>query len=205
MKPLDLLFPRIMPRAKNCPDPVAEAAIRTAAIEFCQRTRLWRFEDSFEVSEASCNVMAVPSGAVLHEIESARFNGLPLEPVSISWLDDGIYEWRTKTASAAQWITQLAPDTVRVIPAAEGLLDLSLILKPSEEADKLPDFMVQSYGRVLADGALAEILTIPGQPFYNPDLAIFHSNRFRAELDRLFNMNIKGQQRAPTRTKPHYF
>lgn len=205
MKPLDALFPRIAPRAKHCPEPVLASGVRTAAIEFCERTRLWRSEDSFTVSEASCNVMAVPYGAVLHEIESARFNGLPLEPVSVSWLDHEIAEWRTKTATAGKWITQLEPDTVRVVPAAEGTLDLSLVLKPSEDAEQLPDFMVQAHGRALADGALAEILTIPGQPFYNPELAMFHSNRFRAELDRLFNINIKGQQRAPTRTKPHFF
>lgn len=205
MKPLDLLFPRIMPRARNCPAPVAEAGIRAAAIEFCERTRLWRFEDSFETSEASCDVVAVPYGAVLHEIESARFNGSRLEPVSISWLDDEIGRWREMTASAASWITQVEPNTVRVVPAAEGRLDLSLILKPSNDASELPDWMIQSHAKELADGALAEILTIPGQPFYNPDLAIFHANRFRAELDRLFNANIKGQQRAPTRTKPHFF
>ena len=205
MKPLEELFTRIMPRVKNCPEPVAAAGVRVAAIEFCERTRLWRSSDTFNVSEADCNVVAVPYGAVLHEIESARFGGLPLEPVSISWLDDEIYQWREKTATVGKWITQTEPDTVRVVPAADGLLDLSLILKPSNDTDQIPAFMVNAHARALADGALAEILTIPGQPFYNPDLAMFHSNRFRAELDRLFNMSIKGQQRAPTRTKAFFF
>lgn len=205
MKPLEELFPRIMPRAKNCPEPVAASGIRIAAIEFCERTRLWRSSDTFSITETDCNIMAVPYGAVLYEIESARFNGLPLEPVSLSWLEDEIYEWRTKTATVGNWITQTEPDTLRVIPACSGQVDLSLILKPSNEADALPDFMVNAHARALADGALAEILTIPGQPFYNPDLAMFHSNRFRAELDRLFTSTIKGQQRAPVRTKPQYF
>lgn len=205
MKPLEDLFSRILPRAKNCPEPVASAGIRAAAIEFCERTRLWRDSDKITLTEANCNVIAVPYGAVLHEIESARFNGLPLEPVSLSWLDDEIVDWRNKTASAGKWITQTEPDTLAVIPACDGTLDLSLILKPSNEAETLPDFMINAHARALSDGALAEILTIPGQPFYNPDLAMFHSNRFRAELDRLFNASIKGQQRATTRTKPFHF
>lgn len=205
MKPLDTLFPRIMPRVKNCAVPIAEAAIRTAAIDFCERTRIWRSSDTFNVSHADCEVVAVPYGAALHEIESARFNGIALEPVSIGWLDEGVHGWRDKTATASKWLTQVNPGSVRVVPAACGQLDLSLILKPSEDADQLPAWLIDGHARVLADGALAEILTIPDKPAYNPDLAMFYSNRFRSEMDRLFNSNIKGQQKAPTRTRPNFF
>lgn len=205
MKDLEALFPRIAPRVKGASDPIIRSAIRTAAMEFCERTRLWRSADTFSISEASCNVMAVPYGAVLYEIESARFNGQALEPASLSWLEDNVYQWRDKTGSAGTWITQLAPDTVRMVPAASGKLDLLLILKPSDDTDHLPDFIVQSHGPVIADGALAELMTVPEQPFYNPDLASFHSSRFRQNLDRLFNSSMKGQQRAPIRTVPQFF
>lgn len=205
MKPLDTLFPRIMPRVKGCAVPIAEAAIRTAAIDFCERTRIWRSSDTFTVSESQCEVVAVPYGAALYEIESARFNGMTLEPVSISWLDEHIHNWREKCATVSRWLTQVNPGSVRVIPAACGQLDLSLTLKPAEDAEELPAFLIDGHARTLADGALAEILTIPDKPYYNPDLAMFYSSRFRSEMDRFFNSNIKGQQKAPTRTRPNFF
>lgn len=205
MKALDVLLPRILPRAKNCPEPTALAGIRTAAIEFCERTRLWRGTDSAEIEADGLHTVVVPSDAVLHEIESARFNGLPIDPVAVSWLDDEVLEWRTRTGSLGKWFTQLEPGTVRVVPAAEGTLDLSLFLKPAETALLLPDFMLDVHARTLADGALAEILTIPGQPFFSAELAMFHAGRFKAELDRLCSASIKGQQRAPARTRPQFF
>lgn len=206
MKPLEDLLPRILPRVPNCAEPLALQAIRTAAMEFCERSRLWRSQDAFTITaDDDYAAVCVPYGAVLFEIESARFAGLPLDPVSISWLDGNIVGWRTKTATAAKWLTQTEPDTVRVVPAAEGELDLSLILKPSDEAEYLPDWMIQSHGRTLADGALAEIMMLPGQPFTNPNLSDYHRNRFDQELAKLTGANIKGQQGAPMRTKPHFF
>lgn len=169
------------------------------------RTRLWREHDSFEVSGDSCDVICVPYGAVLHEIESSRFNGQLLEPVSISWLDHNIHDWRSKESSGARYITQIAPDTVRLVPGATGKLDVYTVLKPSDDTDDLPRFMVDSYSRALADGALAELLTVPGQTFFNPDLAGYFSVRFEREMNRLSSISIRGQQRAPARTVAQFF
>lgn len=205
MKPLDYLLPYVLTRAHKCPEPTALDALRRAAQEFCQRTKLWRDQDRFEVSGDNCEVVCVPYGAVLHEIESSRFDRRLLEPVSISWLDHNIHDWRNKEASGARYITQIAPDTVRLVPGAAGTLDISTVLKPSDDTDQLPRFMVDSYSRVLSDGALAELLTIPGQTFFNPDLAGFFSARFEREMNRLSSMSIRGQQRAPARTVAQFF
>ena len=40
MKPIDDFLPLILPRAPGCPEPIAFDAIRQAAIEFCERTRI---------------------------------------------------------------------------------------------------------------------------------------------------------------------
>lgn len=80
-----------------------------------------------------------------------------------------------------------------------------MLLKPSEEAEELPDFLIDLYARVLADGALAEILSIPGQLFTSVDLAVYHAGRFERELDRLASQHVRGQQRAPVRITPQFF
>lgn len=205
MKPLEDLLPRIMPRAPRCPEPTALDAIRRAAMEFCQRTRIWRESDSFGVTTAGDNIICVPQGTVLFEIESARIDGRPLEPASLSWLNQQFPLWREETSDLPRFITQVEPDSVQLVPAGTGALDLTLILKPSDDAEYLPDWMIDQHSRVLADGALGEILTIPGQPFFNPQLAGFHAGRFARDLDRLSSAGIRGQQRAPVRTVPDFF
>lgn len=206
MRPLEDWLPQILPRANHCPEPIALDAIRSAAITFCERTRLWRAEDRFKVSRHSCDeIICVPYGAALHQIESARFDGRPLEAVSLSELDASDPDWRTRTGSGATYITQERPNTLRLVPAANGELALSLFLRPSEDADELPAFLYELYARVLADGALEEILTIPGQPFTSADLAHYHGTRFERALDRLSSQSVRGQQRAPIRITPQFF
>ena len=201
----DVFLPTIMPYAPGCPEPTARAGIIRAAREFCRRTRLWRDSDQFTVTPTSCNVVCAPDGADLFEIESASLNGRKLEPISVGDLDRDVVDWRNLTADGARWITQVEMGSVLVVPRASGTLSLSVFLQPAEEADQLPDFLAQHYRSVIADGALAEILMTPGQPFTAPDRAQFYSMRFENRLGGLSTMSIAGQQRAKLRTRPHFF
>jgi hypothetical protein len=206
MTDLDVFLPSIMPYAPGCPEPTARAAIITAARMFCERTRLWRDNDQFTVTPTSCNVVCAPVGGELFEIEHASLDGRPLEPISIGDLDRNMPDWRTRTeAEGARWITQVEMGSVLVVPRTTGTLSLSVFLKPAEDADQLPDFLAQHYRRIIADGALAEILMTPGQPFTAPDRAQFYSMRFESRLGGLVAQSITGQQRAKLRTRPQYF
>lgn len=205
MTDLDVFLPRILPYAPGCPEPTAFAAIILAAQQFCERTRLWRDEDQFNITPSSCNVVCVPEGAVLFEIEHALLDGRPLEPISVGDLDRDTPDWRTREASGGRWITQTEPGAVLVVPKCSGSLLLTTTLKPAEEADQLPDFLAREHRQVIADGALAEILMTPNQPFTAPDRAQFYAMRFENRLGQLSTASIKGQQRAPTRTRPQFF
>jgi hypothetical protein len=202
---LDVFLPKILPRVEGAARPAVYDAIRVAAQEFCTRTRLWRETDTLQTVSDDLDIVAVPQGAVLFEIESARFEGHELEPQSISWLDDNVARWRESTADMPRHITQTEPDTVRLVPMATGTLDLSLYLKPADDAGYLPDWMGNHYKQVIADGALAELLTMPGQAYTSPELAMFYSDRFDKRVTLLSSANLKGQQKARVRTKPHFF
>lgn len=202
MKDFSVFKRYIMPRVPGAAEPTVDSAIREAAIEFCRRTRIWREEDTFTVSDES-ELVAVPFGAALFEIESARFNGFMLEPTSLSWLDGNVPRWQEQVGRG-KWITQLRPDTVRIVPTEPGTLDLSLFLMPANDADQVPDFLADHHVRCIADGALADLLAMP-YDYANPGLAGYHAQRFDRRLNELSNLNIKGQQRAPVRTKPQFF
>ncbi len=202
---LDVFLSKIMPHVPGCPEPTALAGIIKAAQEFCERTRLWRDEDTFTVTPTSCNVVCAPEGADLFEIESASVDGNKLDPISLAELTRLHPRWREFEVGQGQWVTQIEHGSVLIVPRCRGTLRLSTFLRPAEDADQLPDFIPKHYKQCIADGALAEILMLPGQPFSDPSRAQFFSMRFENKLNELTNSTIKGQQRAPTRTRPHYF
>lgn len=206
MKSLDDFSASIKLYAPGCADPSMYFGIRQAAIEFCERTRLWRYEDEFAVSADDCEGIAAPYGADLHEIEAVFFNGVQLDPASISWLDEHMRGWRTGDLTGLpKYFTQTEPDTIRLVPHEPGKLRLHVWLKPGQEADELPDWMVDQHREAIAHGALARILLIPNQSFTNPELGAAFGGSFQSKLDALSHKGLAGQQRAPMRTRATFF
>ena len=205
MKPIDDCLPLILPRTPGCPEPIAFDAIRQAAIEFCERTRIWRDTDQFMADEFG-DIFA-PAQSVIHQIEDARFDGHRLTTVSVQDLNERYpgYDWTTQSGDQPKYITQIHPNTVKIVPAWEGMITMTILLKPSNDAQELPDFIFDQYARTIADGALAEILMIPGQPYTNPQGGAMYSQRFQQRLDSIQVQWLKGQQRAPIHTKTSFF
>lgn len=206
MKPLDEFLQHINIYAPGCAAPTAYFGIRQAAIRFCERTRLWRFEDYFEVQGTESESMFAPSGSVVNDIEAAWFDGQKLEPKTVDWLDVNYDGWRDGSMTGQpKYITQTEPNTLRVVPAAPGTVKLSLILKPAQDCDELPDFMADQFREVIANGALSYILIIPNQSFTNPDMANGFGATFQGDLARLATAGSTGQQRARVRTRGSFF
>jgi len=206
MRDFEDFLPHIMPFVPGCPEPTAIHWLRQATIEFCERTRMWRCDDEFPVTPAECDVVCAPAGAQLLEIEHATFNDFPIDPASIDELDRDYPQWRSDTASCSQpsCFTQIAPDTVRVVPAATGTLKLYTILMPAQDGEQVPDWFYDKYAKLLAAGALKDIMMLPGEPFYNPQQAAVNSATFYSVLDTKASTRIRGQQRAAVRTRAQY-
>jgi hypothetical protein len=206
MKSLDTLAPSIKVYAPGVADPTMFFGIRQAAIEFCERTRLWRYEDDFTVTADDGEVISAPNGAEIHEVEAVFFNGQELDPKATSWLDDHMRGWRTgELTGLPKYYTQTEPDTIRLAPQEAGQVNVSVWLKPSQDADELPDWIVDQHREAIAHGALARILLIPNQSFTNPELGAAFAASFGRRLDELCNKGFTGQQRAPKRTKATFY
>lgn len=196
---IDMLIPRITPYAPSVPEPLAIQHLRDAAIVFCERTRCWRDTDTIQTTGSDIEIMAVPPYAALYEIEWARFDDQLLEPKAPT--GDMLFH----NEGVPRYITQVNPNTITLEPHGIGALSISSYLKPSMNADVIPDFLYTEFGRDIADGALSTLLLIPNQPYSNPQQAMYHSGRFQAALDKNFAYNLRGQQRAAKRTKSSYF
>jgi hypothetical protein len=205
VKDFDALFPHVMPYAPGCPEPTAMQHLRNAAAELCETSRLWRSTDDFDVTEGEQSILVAPSGADIFEIEYASIDGQKLRPVSRAWLDEQLPQWRTLTGTPPKYITQDEPDTVRLVPSGAGRLSLEYYLTISDDAEQLPDFIVDKYARAVADGALAMILLLPKKSFTDPAMAAVFQSRWDSVLGKSGRANLKGQQRAPVRTRAQFF
>ena len=208
MSSLDALLGYVRPWAPGVPEPIAYRNIRLAAIEFCERTRLWKYEDEFSVTESTCNDgIYTPSGSVLHDIEAVMFDGQKLTPLTTRDADSKLPGWRTGDVGTGRpkYFTQVELGTIRILPAYAGSLYLCTRLKPSQDCDELPDFMLTEFAELIGWGALSRILTIPGQSYTSPDLSTYYGGMFMQRIDRLSTKESRGQQNAPRRTRPRYF
>ncbi len=148
-----------------------------------------------------------PPGTVVFELEKAFLNGTT-ELCPVSYDDHTPEEWVLD--STPREICQVVPGGFILFGRGDGSgqLMLSMFLKPdSGNAPfdlELPDWMFQSFGRLIADGALARILALPEKSWTNPETAAHHLARFEAGCDRNFALNRRGQQRAPIRTQARF-
>ncbi|MDF3073466.1 MAG: hypothetical protein K0S54_1133 [Alphaproteobacteria bacterium] len=206
MKDLSEFLKSMNPYAPGLAEPTAFFGIRQAAIEFCERTRLWRHEDEFEVSAQDAEAIIAPYGAVLMDIESVFFDGQKVEPKTTAWLDEHVPGWRVgEVEGEPRYLTQIDLNTMRLIPGKAGNVRISMWLKPSQDCDEVPDFLADQYRETIAQGALARILVMRDKPYTDRELAAVCASSFEAKLVSLQHSGSSGQQRARTRTKPNYF
>lgn len=207
MKSLDEFLPNIRMYAPGAADPTSYFAIRQAAIDFCERTRAWRFDDEFTVSADDYEGLYAPDNSVIHEIEGVWFDGNRLTRKTPSQLDELLPKWRSggeKPTGLPSYVTQIEQNTITIVPFSAGKVKLSLFLKPSQNADELPDFLADQHRETIAWGALSRILLIPNQSFSNPDMGAAFGQAFQGKIDGKSTLGITGQQRAPVRTKASF-
>ena len=56
------------------------------------------------------------------------------------------------------------------VPAGSEIR-LRVVLEPTRDATALPDHVLDLYGETIANGTIASLMLLPGQPFSNPQMA----------------------------------
>lgn len=214
---LKQFLPRVLPYVPGCPEVLAVAHLRDAAIEFCERTKCWRAISSVALS-ANGQAMVTPSTATIHLIEEATWNGLDLIPVQFTDISPDELTGTSNT-SPPRYITQIEPGKVQCYPfTTGGTLRISAFLKPRSDAiyntdaanpfddanAVVPDFIYQQDAESIASGAIARILAVPEHRFSNDEKSAYYRQAFNIACDHRFSRHMHGQQRAPIRVKGSY-
>ena len=137
---------RLSPSVPGCPTPIIEQYVRDAAIEACERTLAWRYEQPRIrlVVGAHDYAYESPTDAEIHAFITATVNDETLIPVTLDKMYDLYPRWPNQPVenrAKPRYITQLDPDHFSVAPVPDGdtTYDVRMIvcLKPLRTADSM--------------------------------------------------------------------
>lgn len=202
---LDAFLPEINSKAPGCPAPSAYLAILQACDDLCTKLKVWRDTNDVPVNNTGEVDFDVPDQAVVVDFESVMLGDCKLEPKTIDWMDRYMRGWRRGALDGMpRYYTQLVPDQLIVAPIDTGILTITTILKPSMDADQVPDFLFQQYHEMIAYGALGRLLQTPDQPFTDVQMGAAYAMAFDQKVSSAQWKGATGQQRAPLRQRGQY-
>lgn len=208
---LETLLPQVRPQAPACPDTLALGALRDAAAEFCERTLAWRQTlGAMDVLAGQAfYTVAPPPGAELVMVLNVFVAGQRLAPTTEEWLNDDCPGWTTLAPATPSRYLLASPGQIRLLPPPAKYIPAGLVvavaLRPAGNATLAEDFLVSTWGRALAHGALAILLAMPGQRWSQAALAEHHARQFRAALVDARGQVLKGGQPASLGARPREF
>lgn len=188
--PWSVYYDEVLPWAPGCSTTLADAAIRRAVIELCDRGLIWQMP--LTAINAVANQMTYALSAGISNMTVAKV-------LKVSYLDkeltrkstrqlDRLYpgvDWRTQVAERPSYFTEEQPGKLMLVPApaanSTGAIDVVAAIRPTEAATGIDDTNFdywREYVRVVADGALGYIKAEPRKPYSDPKGAMERKQRF---------------------------
>lgn len=181
------LVQRLITSAPGCPQPVVEQYVRDAAIDACERTLAWRYEQpAIRLTPGVYDYpYEQPTGSEVHAFLTVAVNGTRLEPVTIEKLHRLYPDWPDldpEYRADPRYISQLDVDnfTLAPIPDDSDAYDLRMIvaLKPLRDAHSMDKSAMDDLENVIMHGALRELLVLPNKNWSDRELATYHAKQY---------------------------
>lgn len=207
MATLDSLLPSVGVQVLGTPVPVILHAIRTAAQEFCQETRVWMVGHTVPVvAGQSRYLIPADDQAALVVLEEITLNGEPLVMESPDRLKERWIHWQTVTGTP-QVVACFDPEALTLVPkpVAAGTLWVRAAYQPDWQATEVPDWLFAQYARTIALGAQALLMDNKGLTCFDPNEAQAKRTAFVALMGQAQRHADRGWTRARRRVKGRYF
>lgn len=178
---------RVVAAVPGLPDVAAHSYLRDAAIRFCE-TSGWLEREA--VMPMACGVRDYPLLPADCErvvrVVSVSINGDTLRPRrDILETGCGFRVEALETPDVTVWVDRDgdACDTLRV----------RYVAAPRHDACRLDARLAEEWGRAVVEGALADVLLLPGHIFSDPRLAAIYGQRFDAAILRARTRRLRGR------------
>ena len=205
---------RLSPSVPGCPQPIVEQYVRDAAIEACERTLAWRYEQPKIRLTPGVHDYAydVPNDTEVHAFITATCNNEPLKAVTLEQLYDLYPKWpyqSTQERSQPRFVTQLDVDNFSVAPLPDAVVKydvrMIVVLKPLRDAAGMDKTVLDDLENVIMHGALQHLLVLPDRTWSDRELASYHAKQFAYKLSERRARTNLGNSRASMRVQMQKF
>lgn len=178
---------RVVAAAPGLPDVAAQSYLRDAAIRFCEASG-WLEREA--VMPMACGVRDYPVLPADCErvvrVVTVSINGDAFRPRrDILETGCGFRVEALETPDVTVWVDRDgdACDTLRV----------RYVAAPRHDACRLDARLAEEWGRALIEGALADVLLLPGHVFSDPRLAAVYRQQFDAAILSARTRRLRGR------------
>ena len=186
--PYEALLPEILPMVPGCPDTLVENTIRSAVIEFCQKSEAYQLElDPLTTVENIYEYdLETPNGTTVEKILWMSHQGKDLEPITSTLLEQRIPKWREESNVPVYFIQQgsglvhLAP-----VPSATivGSTIVRVVLKPTYTSVSCDDDVMNDYRDTIINGTLFRLLRMPNKEWADLSAAGVYGQLFNSGVE----------------------
>lgn len=168
-----------------CPDSLVEQNLRSATIEFCERSKAYILDmDAFNtISGVYEYDFDIPTGTEVHQVLNMTYDGRDMDPISPRSLEVNYPDWRDRTGRPHVYL-QKTPTTFWVVPVPSGSFPLiaSVALKPSRTSNNIDTTISNQYRDAIIYGTLYRILRMPSREWTDVNAAREYLAQFNLEI-----------------------
>ncbi len=179
------LVKEVLPYVPLCPDSLVEQNIRSAAIEFCERSKAYILDmDPFNTTAGVYEYdFDVPTGTEVHQVLYMTEDGNDMDPISPRSLELNYPDWRDRTGNPHVYL-QKTSTTFWVVPVPSGSRQIiaSVALKPTRTSNNLDTNITNQYRDAIIYGALYRLLRIPNREWTDVGAAREYLAQFNTEI-----------------------
>lgn len=204
MVTLEAFHPYIQAEVPGAPSQLINSALRTALMELCQRTEIWRVRYSGSTAVSGSNSydlgVALPSQTQVVRVIHARWDGIALEP------GDDTQGFATEAGTPAAF-GMTGARTLALNPPATttATLALELAVKPKPTCTAVDNSLLDNWAEEVAHGTLARLLLQKSMPWADPELGSYHRQQFESALARIGRVAKNGGLNASRATRKTSF
>ena len=184
------LMPEILPHVMSCPVPSIAQAIRSQAQRFFHESQAWihTFSETIGKGDTSVAISDLPVDTrIVAPLEVYR-DKEPMATANHRMLREHYGENFASIQDKPEFLflADHSKDTFTLAPTSKGAYTISgrAAIKPVRGATGIPDGILDEFADGIIHGTLSRLMEIRNTEWYDPNLAGFHYNAYRAEVDR---------------------
>lgn len=196
----------VRPDVAGCPDILILDAILRAGKELCKKTKEVKQTISIVtvagVANYSINTVTDTLPDEILSVNRTEFDHLTASSFK-EFDDEGLN--RLSGTPMFYYMEGENQLVLGMIPNAVEILEVTIKIRPTEDATTLPDELVTRYKDQIASKAKATLMLMKNQVWSDLELASIHEGLFNDAVADINWRNAKGKSRKPLRTRPSFF